>query len=89
MLFINSENQVYSGDRQGDDRALTSVEMAIFESEQERIAVNQQITAEIISLEQKQDRAIRELFLYKSDEAQLRLQEIEQQINTLRQQIKD
>ena len=87
MLFINSENQIYSGDKQDNDRALTSEECESWlVSQNKEIEINE-LTRQIKDLDVKRIRAIAEPSLRDGASGQTWLEYYTEQIQELRVQI--
>lgn len=86
-LFIDSNNQIYSGDRQGDDRELTEEEVNTYVSQQERETTLISLKSQIEELDKKRIRAMAEPEIKDIQSGQTWLEFYTVQIQALRDQI--
>lgn len=87
MLFINSQNQVYSGDRQEGDRELSADEHQSWIIEKEKDSKIEELTKQIRDLDIKRIRAIAEPQLKDAESGQTWLEYYTEQIMALRAQL--
>lgn len=86
-LFVNSDNVIYSGDRQGEDLELP--ESAVYEyiEQKEKEIKKNALQKQIDEIDKKRVRAIAEPQLKDAESGQTWLEYYTQQIVSLRQQI--